>query len=203
MNSQQRRTFNRALERALKSTVRKKQSKTKHKTLPEPPAQRLAWLRPTWSGGKKLYGAIVGFFALLALTYELWPVVSTEPYLYLDPRTPFSARFNITNESPYSLQNITHQCLLNNIESESHITIEQAEGKDTFSHPVSRIGARQKISVTCAFPIEIGHLTKAEIDFQVFYSLPHFPYWQITKDTCFHGEPDIQKNLQWTYSTCP
>jgi hypothetical protein len=199
MNSRQRRTFNRAVEKAAQSTGTREQSKTKHKTLPEPPAQRLRWLRSIWSAGKILYAAIGAILGLLALFYELWPAVSIEPYLYLDPRNPFSAQFNITNESPYSLKNLTYRCRLNAVESELHVTIQGAEGRDESTHSIPQINAKQKISVTCPFPIEIGHLIKADIGFQLSY---FFSHWQITKDTCFHGELDIQKNLQWTYSAC-
>jgi hypothetical protein len=186
MNSRQRRTFNRAVERAVQSTGTREQSKTKQKALPEPLAPPEKLRRKLWRWSKKSYFFVAGCLGLLALLYELWPVVSIEPYLYLNPENLFSAKFNIFNESPYVLHGVTYECGLNDVETESHVTIKHAVGKDPSTHPISQIGARQKISVTCAFPIAMEHLIKAEIDFRLSYPLPHLPYWQITKYTCFH-----------------
>jgi hypothetical protein len=155
------------------------------------------------STAKVFWSVIAIGLALLGGWKVLRPVVHVDPYIQLDPTSPFSERFKVSNDGFFSIYDVQVRCIILN----AAVT----RGGGVENTTVTNYGIDRKVleaadstTVDCAldrfvrFPID--KYVSADIEIVISFKPSWYP-WHKQKTARFSGQLDTQGNVRWVYGT--
>jgi hypothetical protein len=183
-------------------------SNRKHKPAPvrAKPASAHSWKPKTLAGW--LWSALVVVIGLAGGVAGIWavvkPVVHVDPYIQLDPLTPFSERFKVSNDGYLSIYNIDASCYIGEAKTSAIVGLHGA----TMLKNILITSRRRQIlepgnSMTINCPVDQimvlnSKFVSAEIEFIIDFN-PSWYFWREHMKVRFSGQLDSQGNVQWTY----
>jgi hypothetical protein len=120
-----------------------------------------------------LLGILVTY---ISLRYD----VSVTNFTSTNLSDPFSSRFLVSNEGPFSIYDVTYDCMSVHVRSAlDGIPMPEIENLTTVPRPLSEIRARSQYSVLCQFPLDTPGVKFEEgalLEIRVSYT-PRFEPW--------------------------
>ena len=172
MNSRERRTLNRYMERngIVKKTIPPQDSpaiQTGSQSPPQSKSERWhGWLDRRREDGFDVASA-VGILGGIAL----WPDVAVEPYVSRDSQNAFSEQFSVQNTNYYGLRNIRPSCSVVDAQIKGS-TIIQDNLVFNRTEFVSNLPRSAKINVTCRFTNQRLNFEPVKLQIVVDYYAP-------------------------------
>ena len=134
------------------------------------------------------------------------PVLHVDPYISLNPDSPFSERFHISNDGHFKIRDATFGCLVIRTKSQSESIMKLLTAYNQIeAHPgyVNTIIASGGTTIDCPFDRALNtganmRYAEAEMEFRVRFS-PTFYFWR--RESCFRflGVLNDQGRVEWTY----
>ena len=167
--------------------------------------QEKRFLSKTVSTANTFWGAVAIILALLGGYAAVKPVVHVDPYIQLDPDTPFSERFKVSNDGLFAIHDVDFGCsiakatFLNNqlpagqvvgihiLLPDNYRKVIEAAGSTTVDCPLSDIVNFAGVKYD-----------SAEIQFTVAFRPTLYP-WRKERNVRFHGQLDSQGKVRWLY----
>jgi hypothetical protein len=206
MDARQRRTIKRALERAGIPISEQTHTQSTPRQRQEKPSK--VWLRALRIHGWfwKLLLALVTLSGIGL--WQLWPRIGVDPYVSLDPHSPFAQQFYVQNNSVYSIDNVESRCMAVDVRA-GHVSGSQFAVQNPFDR-AGHLTPGAKTNVTCKLDVIFGLFGNPQpyqtllIAIVTTYKAPIFST-QCNAAT-FKGEPAYGGTYVWTYAgadTCP
>ena len=129
------------------------------------------------------------------------PVVHVDPYLQLNPASPFSERFKVSNDGFFSVYDIDVDCRIVKAVTTRGGTVSNV---DLFNYGGYRKVIKAADSTTIDCPLSDFVATpnakyvSAEIELSLAFT-PSWYFWRKEKTVRFMGQLDSQGNVQWVY----
>jgi hypothetical protein len=155
---------------------------------------------------KLLWGFVVSALTLLGGYALLFPHVSVEPGLLLNPGDPFSTQFNVTNDSlVFNVKELNPSCYTVFVETTNRVRLNGLPPRPSPSIPW--LAAREKTTITC--PPWIGGLGAGAGNVITAYIVITASYeqewWPLQRFQTFplKAVVDSQNGVHWTHITLP
>jgi len=163
----------------------------------QPPEKQ--YFSKTISAAKLFWGVIAAIIALLGGWAILKPIVHVDPYIHLNPSSPFSERFKLSNDGSFAIYDVHYDCILADARTTHGSRVDHMVivGGDR-----GAIEAGQSISIDCPLDSILSindHYISAEIAFDIQFR-PTWYFWPKMKEFLFSGQLDSQGNVQWVIS---
>jgi len=164
-------------------------------------AKRHFWKFTTLAGW--FWSAFAGLIVLAGGWTIVNPVVHLDPYNRLNPDSPFSERFRVSNDGNFDIDDVSFRCLVVNASSEYNNS-QNTQTNNLFDADVAAtISAHGSTTVDCPVEQFLGydathlHYTAAEMEFRMRFR-PTLYWWQ---KPCFRfiGVLNSQQQVEWTY----
>src|ERR1700675_5106481 len=113
MNRRERRRRKRErkrIEAQLKKSISEQDTQPTKVELHPPPEKQ--YFSKTISAAKLFWGVIAAIIALLGGWAILKPIVHVDPYIHLNPYSPFSERFKLSNDGYFAIYDVQYNCYL-------------------------------------------------------------------------------------------
>ena len=191
----------------MEETLRKQASQSRRED--KPSATRRRWMRvfqKTLLGTRVLWGTILGLLTLAGGYALLYPHVSVEPGIVLNPVEPFSTAFTIKNEnSLLAIKNLDATCWTQSVTTANHIRV-IAPGQ--FQHVQQSIPLLEPLAPsTIGCPAVMGGLgsyagaiQEAHIEILLSYRQDWWP-WTKKERYPFKSVVDSQGGVHWVHIT--
>lgn len=147
------------------------------------------WLR-TWIVGFGVVVGIVGFF------FALYPKVTINPPVVLDPDKPLSASFRVVNDSYLPVYNVKFVCGFNNATTNVNSGFQNI-GFQNGRSPITILKPNEATETTCPIVEKEGVALKIfdttiTVEFDAWWPFPNQ-----TRSARFTSRPNKDGQLQW------
>jgi hypothetical protein len=199
-------------ERNRRRRARKRQRAKLKETTPEegiPPIKGEAhpplgkrYFSQTITAARLFWGAIAVAIALLGAWAILRPVVHVEPYVRLNPSSPFSERFKVSNDGYFTIYDVQYDCILLDAKTVGFEANSLHIVRGNRSNYLGEIGPGYSGTIDCPADEVISggnnHYVSAKIVLGIEFT-PSFDFRRKKRQFQFTGQLDSQGNVQWTY----
>jgi hypothetical protein len=162
------------------------------------PPRGKRYFSQTITAVRLFWGAIAVAIAVLGAWVILKPNVHVDPYIRLNPSSPFSERFKLSNDGYFGIYDVQYDCTLAWAKTDHGLVVHDALIRGRYG---ASIEAGQSISIDCPLDNVIStdaHYVSAEITLGIEFR-PTWYFWRKRKQTSFSGQLDSQGNVQWIY----
>ena len=152
----------------------------------------------------KIWSILIAVITLAGAWILVRPVIHVEPYTRLNPTSPFSERFKVSNDGNFAIHDVYSGCLI--------LEARMTDGKEIhdsvlLDNPYTRtLDAAQSTTIDCDVQrtISFGNaqFTAAEIELTIAFKPPWY-YGEKRNSFRFSGQLDSQGNVEWVYSPSP
>jgi hypothetical protein len=206
MDSRERRRRKRA-QRNLEAQFKKAKSEkdTQPTKVEAQPPQGKRYFLKTISTAKVFWRVLAAVLALLGGWRILKPVVHVDPYIQLNPDSPFSERFKVSNDGFFPIYDVEFRCVV--IKATAVMNQVPAREIDNVYLTIPTnfrkvIDAAASTTIDCPFDRGVTFpgtkYNSAEIQFTMIFT-PSMYFWPKQKDFTFHGSLDSSGNVRWLY----
>jgi hypothetical protein len=165
-----------------------------------PPLDKRYFLR-TMSMAKVFWSAIAVGLSLLGGWSVIRPVVRVQPYIQLDPSSPFSERFELSNDGLFAIHDVESSCQVIYANTVNHQWVKDVTFPSHRSYSKT-IEAADSTSIDCPVStfVNVGQsqYVEARIEFKLEFT-PSWYLWKKTKTVLFDGQLDSQGSVKWIY----
>jgi hypothetical protein len=160
--------------------------------------------KPTTLAGW-FWTVLVGIITLAGGWTFVRPVVHVEPYVQLNPGSPFTERFKVSNDGNLDINDLKFECFISLRSETNSVKDLRAWNNLLDADPpyVKTIVASGTTTIGCPIDRMLGienekQYHAAELTFSVKFTPSMYP-WK--KQACFGfvGVLDVQNKAQWTY----
>jgi hypothetical protein len=177
--------------------------KPKRRKIHPPMPQKQRFWPKTVAGW--FWSALLGLITLAGGWALVRPVVRVDPYIRLNPNSPFSERFKVENDGYFSIYDVEFNCRIVKATTFSGSSVHDIVFKETSRYRKSIVPAD---SVTMDCPVDETFALyssgkrdpwrSAQIQVSIRYRPSLYP-WHKQRIVGFTGQLDGQNNVQWTY----
>lgn len=149
-----------------------------------------------------LWSILAGVITLAGGWTIVRPVLHVDPYVQLDPASPFSERFKVSNDGFFAIYDVDVRCHI--------IKTVTADGRIVGDVTLVHFGSYRKVieaatSATIDCPLTSGFIAipnakyvSAEIQLIIGFTPSWYP-WPKEKTIKFSGQLDSQGSVRWVY----
>lgn len=152
----------------------------------------------------KLWSILIAVITLAGAWILVRPVIHVEPYTRLNPTSPFSERFKVSNDGNFAVHDVYSACLI--------LEAKTADGKEIHDstlqdNPYTKtLDAAHSTTIDCDIERATfrGNMRfiSADIELAIIFRPPWY-FGQKTNIFRFSGQLNSQGNVEWVYSQNP
>jgi hypothetical protein len=130
------------------------------------------------------------------------PVIHVDPYIRLDPLSPFSERFKVSNDGYLPIYNVDSTCSVTRTQTTNHVYFDDDMIKDEGGGYRNIFEAASSMTVDCPFQQVVYMGDQKFLSAEIEFSIDFNPYWHFGRKhklVKFSGQLDSHGDVQWTY----
>lgn len=170
------------------------------KRQPHPAQKKLHFGKPKTVAGW-LWRILIAVITLVGGWALVRPVVHIDPFIQLDPSSPFSERFKVANDGLFAIYDVYFSCHITKamLYPAGHVTDIGIIGPNKYRKVIEAADSTTidcPLSQAVAFPGR--KYISAEIELKATFRPSWYP-WHKEKTSKFSGQLDSQGNVQWLH----